>query len=35
LRGNTTSAGANRKEAVDYMVSMSGEPDEWQRNQFY
>jgi hypothetical protein len=22
-------------EAVDYMVSMSGEREEWQRNQFY
>ena len=23
------------KEAFDYMVSMSGQPDLWQRNQFY
>jgi len=35
LRGETTRAEAYRQESFDYMVSMSGPPDDWQRNQFY
>ena len=34
-RGDRPAAVRNRREAVDYMVSMSGQSDEWQRNQFY
>jgi len=35
LRGDTNRSEAYAKESFDYMVSMSGLPDEWQRNQFY
>ena len=35
LRGDLETAGEYAKESYDYMVSMSGLPDEWQRNQFY
>jgi class 3 adenylate cyclase/tetratricopeptide (TPR) repeat protein len=35
LRGETDRTISYAKEAYDYMVSMSGEPDHWQRNQFY
>jgi class 3 adenylate cyclase/predicted ATPase len=35
LRGEIDLAEAYAKESFDYMVSMSGQPDEWQRNQFY
>ena len=35
LRGEINRAGVYAKESVDYMVSMSGQPDQWQRNQFY
>ena len=35
LRGDTGRTDDYAKEAYDYMVSMSGEPDLWQRNQFY
>ncbi len=35
LRGEAELTDAYAKEAYDYMVSMSGEPAHWQRNQFY
>jgi tetratricopeptide (TPR) repeat protein len=35
LRGDTDRAEAYAKESYDYMVSMSGLPEQWQRNQFY
>jgi hypothetical protein len=35
LRGEEEQSGTYANEAFDYMVSMSGEPDRWQRNQFY
>jgi class 3 adenylate cyclase/tetratricopeptide (TPR) repeat protein len=35
LRGDVSQASAYAKESYDYMVSMSGLPDQWQRNQFY
>jgi hypothetical protein len=35
LRGDRERARAYAQEAYDWMVSMSGEPDQWQRNQFY
>jgi hypothetical protein len=35
LRGDLEQARAYRQESFDYMVSMSGQPDSWQRNQFY
>jgi tetratricopeptide (TPR) repeat protein len=35
LRGNLERAEAYRKESYDYMVSVSGPPEQWQRNQFY
>jgi class 3 adenylate cyclase len=35
LRGNWKLAEAYATEAYDYMVAMSGTPDQWQRNQFY
>ena len=35
LRGDSETANEYAKESFDYMVSMSGMPDEWQRNQFY
>ncbi len=35
LRGDTGQAQAYAKESYDYMVSMSGLPELWQRNQFY
>ena len=35
LRGDLERANAYRKESYDYMVSMSGPPEQWQRNQFY
>lgn len=35
LRGETGRSDAYAKEAYDYMVAMSGEPAQWQRNQFY
>jgi tetratricopeptide (TPR) repeat protein len=35
LRGDSKTANEYAKESFDYMVSMSGMPDEWQRNQFY
>jgi len=35
LRGDSQRANAYAKESYDYMVSMSGLPDQWQRNQFY
>jgi tetratricopeptide (TPR) repeat protein len=35
LRGDRQRAEAYAQEAHDYMVSMSGGPDQWQRNQFY
>ena len=35
LRGDVSRASAYAKESYDYMVSMSGLPDQWQRNQFY
>ena len=35
LRGESKQKDTYSREAYDYMVSMSGEPDHWQRNQFY
>jgi predicted ATPase len=35
LRGELDKSRAYGKESVDYMVSMSGLPEIWQRNQFY
>jgi hypothetical protein len=35
LRGDRERAGGYAKESYDYMVSMSGLPENWQRNQFY
>jgi hypothetical protein len=35
LRGDQERANSYAKESFDYMVSMSGLPDNWQRNQFY
>ncbi len=35
LRGDNDRASEYALESYDYMVSMSGLPDEWQRNQFY
>lgn len=35
LRGDLNKSRAYGKESVDYMVSMSGSPEIWQRNQFY
>jgi ATP/maltotriose-dependent transcriptional regulator MalT len=35
LRGELDKSRAYGKESVDYMVSMSGSPEIWQRNQFY
>jgi tetratricopeptide (TPR) repeat protein len=35
LRGELDKSRAYGKESVDYMISMSGVPDIWQRNQFY
>jgi hypothetical protein len=35
LRGDTEKAEDYSTESFEYMVSMSGQPEEWQRNQFY
>jgi tetratricopeptide (TPR) repeat protein len=35
LRGDDDQANSYAKESFDYMVSMSGLPENWQRNQFY
>jgi predicted ATPase/class 3 adenylate cyclase len=35
LRGDLDKSKAYGKESVDYMISMSGSPEIWQRNQFY
>jgi hypothetical protein len=35
LRGNLQKSITYGKESVDYMISMSGSPELWQRNQFY
>jgi hypothetical protein len=35
LRGNQDLAQRYATESYDYMVSMSGLPENWQRNQFY
>jgi hypothetical protein len=35
LRGETEKAESYRNESYAYMIGMSGQPDEWQRNQFY
>jgi tetratricopeptide (TPR) repeat protein len=35
LRGDLNKSKAYGKESVDYMISMSGAPEVWQRNQFY
>jgi class 3 adenylate cyclase/tetratricopeptide (TPR) repeat protein len=35
LRGDLIRANNYAKESYDYMVSVSGLPDQWQRNQFY
>jgi tetratricopeptide (TPR) repeat protein len=35
LRGDFERANSYAKESYDYMVSMSGLPENWQRNQFY
>ena len=35
LRGDSDRSKAYGKESVDFMISMSGSPELWQRNQFY
>jgi hypothetical protein len=35
LRGDLERANTYGKESYDYMVSVSGLLDDWQRNQFY
>jgi hypothetical protein len=35
LRGDQEMAKRYKTESYEYMISMSGQPDEWQRNQFY
>jgi hypothetical protein len=35
LRGDRQRAEAYAQESVEYMISMSGRPENWQRNQFY
>jgi class 3 adenylate cyclase len=35
LRGDSDRALAYADESYQYMVGMSGQPDQWQRNQFY
>ena len=35
LRGDLEKSRAYGKESVDFMISMSGSPEIWQRNQFY
>jgi ATP/maltotriose-dependent transcriptional regulator MalT len=35
LRGNRTKANSYAEESYEYMVYISGTPDQWQRNQFY
>jgi hypothetical protein len=35
LRGDRQRAETYAQESLDYMVSVSGTPDQWQRNQFY
>jgi tetratricopeptide (TPR) repeat protein len=35
LRGQSDQANSYTDEAYNYMVAVSGEPDNWQRNQFY
>jgi hypothetical protein len=35
LRGELDTSRAYGKESVDFMISMSGAPEIWQRNQFY
>jgi tetratricopeptide (TPR) repeat protein len=35
LRGDIEKSKAYGKESVDFMISMSGSPEIWQRNQFY
>ena len=35
LRGDLDKSRTYGKESVDYMISMSGSPEIWQRNQFY
>jgi class 3 adenylate cyclase/tetratricopeptide (TPR) repeat protein len=35
LRGDIDTSRAYGKESVDFMISMSGSPEIWQRNQFY
>jgi tetratricopeptide (TPR) repeat protein len=35
LRGDLDKSRAYGKESVDFMISMSGSPEIWQRNQFY
>jgi hypothetical protein len=35
LRGEMERSKSYSLESFDFMVSMSGAPEEWQRNQFY
>jgi len=35
LRGDTDRANTYAQESYDFMVSISGKPEKWQRNQFY
>ena len=35
LRGDLDRAGPYAQESFDFMVSISGKPERWQRNQFY
>jgi len=35
LRGNLEQANTFRQASYEYMLAMSGQPERWQRNQFY
>jgi hypothetical protein len=35
LRGDAARAQAYSRESYDWMIAMSGSPEQWQRNQFY
>jgi hypothetical protein len=35
LRGDLDNAEAYRQESYEFMVIVSGLPENWQRNQFY
>jgi hypothetical protein len=35
LRGDLEKAESYQQESFDYMVLVGGQPEQWQRNQFY